>query len=344
MAGYFVAPPAARPGSSSAAASAGSTAPGSPASPAPARTAPGSTSSDREYFKQVMATDKPYISDGLTTRVSNRRVVVIAVPTRDAAGRLTGLLAGALDFAPSPASKRAIDLGLADLVILDRTGQQLSNPKFAPAEEHGAVRVDQGRRRREVRRDGARGRQGPRRRLGATRSCRAGRSRSTGRGASVFASARHALILELVSIAVAALVVLGLLAWAILRSRREVESEREHMRRWDELSQSLGEASAPAEVTGALISALATAFPRACLIVALEAEDQPGPHDRGRPPGRGRAGGPPRRPDRARARTAALRQGRHGGGTRPRRRSRRRAAAWTTRSRRRSARCTRCRC
>ena len=55
------------------------------------------------------------------------------------------------------------------------------------------------------------------------------------------------------------------------------------MRRWDELSQSLGEASAPAEVTGALISALATAFPRACLIVALEAEDQPGPHDRGRP-------------------------------------------------------------
>ena len=54
-----------------------------------------------------------------------------------------------------------------------------------------------------------------------------------------------------------------------MRSRREVESEREHVRRWDELSQSLGEASAPAEVTGALISALATAFPRACLIVAL---------------------------------------------------------------------------
>ena len=63
-----------------------------------------------------------------------------------------------------------------------------------------------------------------------------------------------------------------------MRSRREVETEREHVRRWDELSQSLGEAADPADVTGALISALATAFPRACLIVAFEAEDQPGAH------------------------------------------------------------------
>jgi serine phosphatase RsbU (regulator of sigma subunit)/anti-sigma regulatory factor (Ser/Thr protein kinase) len=231
--------------------------------------------SDRKYFKRVMQTGNPYISDGLTSKVNNRRVVVIAVPTRDASGRLTGLLAGSLDFAPGPATKRAIDLGLDDLIILDRTGQQLSNPKFAPPKNMALFESIKG---GEGVKSGVEGLGGRSDRVVAWATAKGpswtlaiDRPRSV-----VFASARHALILELVSIAVAALVVLGLLAWAILRSRREVESEREHMRRWDELSQSLGDASAPAEVTGALISALATAFPRACLIVALEAEDQPG--------------------------------------------------------------------
>src|SRR6185503_13772455 len=42
---------------------------------------------------------------------------------------------------------------------------------------------------------------------------------------TVFASPRRALTLELASIALAAIVVLGLLVWAIRRSRREVETE-----------------------------------------------------------------------------------------------------------------------
>src|SRR4029079_2809216 len=46
----------------------------------------GGNASHRDYFKQVMATGKPYVSDGLTTKLGKKRVVVLAVPTRNAQG------------------------------------------------------------------------------------------------------------------------------------------------------------------------------------------------------------------------------------------------------------------
>ena len=49
---------------------------------------------DRVYFKRVTATGKPYISAGLIGRKLRQPIVVVAVPTRDAAGRLTGMLTG----------------------------------------------------------------------------------------------------------------------------------------------------------------------------------------------------------------------------------------------------------
>jgi serine phosphatase RsbU (regulator of sigma subunit)/anti-sigma regulatory factor (Ser/Thr protein kinase) len=92
----------------------------------------------------------------------------------------------------------------------------------------------------------------------------------------VFAAARRSFVIEMISIIAAALVAAGLVAWAISRSRRELAAERDQMRRWDELAQSLGEASAASEVSAALGSALTTAFPGADVIVALHDDERGG--------------------------------------------------------------------
>jgi hypothetical protein len=83
--------------------------------------------SDRSYFKAVVASDKPYVSEGITTRRTNQRTVVMAVPTHDAAGRLTGVLAGALLVEPSSAGRdpASVDLGYAGLAVFDRQGQSV---------------------------------------------------------------------------------------------------------------------------------------------------------------------------------------------------------------------------
>ena len=75
------------------------------------------------------------------------------------------------------------------------------------------------------------------------------------------------------SILAAAFIVLAIVGWAIIRSRRDMEAEREQVRNWDELAQSLGEASAAAEVSTALGAALVSAFPQARVIVAVEDDD-----------------------------------------------------------------------
>jgi serine phosphatase RsbU (regulator of sigma subunit)/anti-sigma regulatory factor (Ser/Thr protein kinase) len=239
-------------------------------------TGPGVDVSDRDYFKQVMATGAPYISNGLTTRLGKQQVVVVAVPTRDAGGKLTGLLAGASVITPATGQNpQAAALGFENLVLLDSTGKQLTLPSFARAKNMALVeeiRSGEGVKAGVTGLDGGKDRV-----VGYANAASPRWTVAIDRPAStVFASARRALTLELFSIAIAAIVVLSLLAWAIVRSRREVETDREQVRRWDELSQSLGEASVPADVTGALVSSLATAFPHACLIVAFEAEDQPG--------------------------------------------------------------------
>ena len=46
--------------------------------------------SDRSYFRQAIRNGLPFVSEGLTSRVSHRQVIVISVPTRDAHGEITG--------------------------------------------------------------------------------------------------------------------------------------------------------------------------------------------------------------------------------------------------------------
>src|SRR5262245_30629163 len=82
---------------------------------------------DRSYFRQVVRTRRPYVSGGLASKNDPRRkIVVTAVPTFDRAGRLSGVLAGALLLTPSKTNKRTVDLGFGDLVILDRDGHELT--------------------------------------------------------------------------------------------------------------------------------------------------------------------------------------------------------------------------
>ena len=92
--------------------------------------------SDRDYFATTFSTGKPFVSEGLTSRVSKKQVIVMAVPTRDAQGRITGVLAGTLLIKPTRASKPTIDLGYAGLVILDRKNQSIlfdfAHPRSAP--------------------------------------------------------------------------------------------------------------------------------------------------------------------------------------------------------------------
>jgi serine phosphatase RsbU (regulator of sigma subunit)/anti-sigma regulatory factor (Ser/Thr protein kinase) len=229
---------------------------------------------DRSYFKGAIA-GKPFVSEGLTSKVRKAKIMVMTVPTRDAEGRISGVLAGSTEFESQGPSKRALDLGFAGMTVLDRNGQQLTLTSFAKPRNAALVeRIKTG----EGVLSGVKGLANDDDRVVAYANSDLPRwtmviDRSTG---SVFAPARRALMLELAAIGIAALVVLALIAWALVRSRRELETEREGVRRWDELSQSLGEAAAPAEVTGALISALAAAFPRACVIVALEPEDRSG--------------------------------------------------------------------
>ena len=228
----------------------------------------GSQVSDRAYFKAVMATGKPYVSKGLSTRVGQRPVVIMAVPTRDATGKPSGALIGALQIRQSGTSKRANDLGFRGLLVIDRSGQQLTLPSFAkPANASLLTRIRKG--------DGVlgdtTGLNGDSDRVVAyANSVAPGWTLALDRPRSaVLAAARRSFAIEMLSILVAAVIVLAIIGWAIVRSRREIAAEQEQVRRWDELTQSLGEAAAADEVSTALGASLATAFPRAHVIVAL---------------------------------------------------------------------------
>jgi serine phosphatase RsbU (regulator of sigma subunit) len=80
---------------------------------------------DRSYFRQVIKTRKPFVSEGLTGKLSGQQDVAVGYPTRDAAGKLTGVLVGSLPIKPADPDQATIDLGFAGLAILDRKNQSI---------------------------------------------------------------------------------------------------------------------------------------------------------------------------------------------------------------------------
>jgi serine phosphatase RsbU (regulator of sigma subunit)/anti-sigma regulatory factor (Ser/Thr protein kinase) len=231
--------------------------------------------SDRSYFKQAMATDAAFVSEGLASRGTRQHVVVMAVPTHDAAGRITGVLAGGMLVNGFSVTTGSVDLGFSGLSVLDRRGRAVLEGFAQP---HNTALW----RRLQQTQVGflpdVRGLDGHGDHLVAYATAATpawtiviDRPRST-----VFAAAQRGLVLELTLIAAAAAVAFCVIGWLLLRARREADRQSARARQRDELSHALGAASFAAEVSTGLAAALSTAFPEALSAVALEAEDRLG--------------------------------------------------------------------
>ena len=235
---------------------------------------PGLSVADRTYFERVLATGKPYVSEGLVARTGGRRVIVMAVPSRDAQGRITGVVAGALRLRQSSNRSSAVDLGYQGLAVLDRIGDNLVGTTLArPRNAALLARLQHGG--RGVLAD-SRGLEGSRGRVVAfANSSLPGWTTVIDRPRSaVFAAARHGLYLELASIGAGALLVLVLIFWAMSRTGREANAARAEVRSWTELTRALAVASSASDVSEALLAALSARFAPAAAVVALEAPDE----------------------------------------------------------------------
>ena len=81
--------------------------------------------SDRTYFRRVLASGRPYVSAGLIGRRIRTRSVVVAVPTRGANGRISGVLAASIQLRAVKDSKSELELGYQGLEVVDRNGHML---------------------------------------------------------------------------------------------------------------------------------------------------------------------------------------------------------------------------
>ena len=229
--------------------------------------------SQRTYVKTVLTTGTPYVSSALIGRTNGQQVIVTAVATRDAKGRISGVLAGSTRIKAIGQNKASLELGYAGLSIVDRAGQQLFS-QLAPVENTPLLARIQGRNGVVT---GSRGLSNDGGHIVAYATAPVpgwmiviDRSES-----SVYASARRSLILELVSVAAAAVVVLLLLTLVWRRSRRQTGAYEARARAWSGLTRTLAAAATPDEVVDGLIASLAEAFPGSLPVVSLVQEDGP---------------------------------------------------------------------
>jgi serine phosphatase RsbU (regulator of sigma subunit) len=181
--------------------------------------------SDRSYFRQPIKTGAPFVSEGLTSRVTNQQIIATGVPTRDAAGKITGVLVGSLLLKPSNPSQASLDLGFEGLAIIDRKGQSLLAGFVHPKRFEEGKRFGNAASGVVSDTDGLEGQSGHV--LAFARAKVPGwtvildRSRS-----DVFAAARRTLVLEILLLGGVALLDLILLLWIVSRARSEARAER----------------------------------------------------------------------------------------------------------------------
>ena len=175
---------------------------------------------DRSYFIQAIRSGAPYVSEGLTGRLNHRQVVATGVPTRDDAGKITGVLIGTVLIQPASPSQATFDLGYAGLAIIDRKGQSILAAFVRPkhlAEPARFGRAADGVLSDTTGLDGASGHV-----LAFARAKIPHWTVILDRPrASVFAAARHTLELEAALLGGVALLDLALLTWLFRRARAE---------------------------------------------------------------------------------------------------------------------------
>jgi anti-sigma regulatory factor (Ser/Thr protein kinase)/GAF domain-containing protein len=230
--------------------------------------------SDREYFRRALATRSPYVSAGLLGRRNRQQQVVIAVPTFGRGGAVSGVLIGSILLRPTGQSRQALELGFGGLRVVDRNGRLLLDGDFAPARNIALLQRIRGQASGVI--TSTKGLDGRGDDVVAFASSRVpawvaviDRPRS-----SVFASARHALVLELASVFVGILLVIAILAFVARRARRESEIQKERARSWVGLTRSLSAANTPRDVANSLLASLVAAFPNAVAVVAVERAEQ----------------------------------------------------------------------
>ena len=218
--------------------------------------------SDRSYVKTVMATGAPFVSEGIAARRTGRQIIVLAVPTRDASGRLTGVLAGSMLVNTFQAPGGSADLGFAGLAVLDRRGRAVLAGFTRPRNVELQERLRQS---QVGLLSSTHGLDGQPDHLVAYATAQVpGWTIAIDRPRSaVFAAARRGLVLELALIAIAAAIVFSVIGWTLLRTRRDAELQSARARLRGELSHALGEARLAAEVSDGLANGLAAAFPGA---------------------------------------------------------------------------------
>ncbi len=242
-----------------------------------ASSTPGSSSlrtdvHDRMYFRRVLATGRPYVSGGLVARRLHEPVIVVAVPTRTASGRLTGVLAASIRLKLVRDSKAQLDLGYAGLEIVDRNGRELLSGLVPVRNSALLARLDRG---TAGSISGTRGLDGSPGRVVAyaTAAVPAWRIVIDRSRSSVDAAAFRSLILQLASVAAVALLVFALVAYVIRRSRRDAELQESRARAWSELTRALAAAATADEVGSALLPSLSAAFPDSLVVVVLNGID-----------------------------------------------------------------------
>src|SRR5262249_32944890 len=235
------------------------------------RPRPRTTVPDGPSFRRVLGAGGPFVGGGLIARRTREPVVVVAVPTRDADGHVSGVLAASIRLRAVRSSQTQLDLGYAGLEVLDRNGKSLLDGLARPKNARLVARLSNG----SGAITGTHGLDG----MGdhvvayATAPVPGWRIVIDRRRSEVDAAAFHSLLLQLASVAAVALLVVALVVFVVRRSRRDHELQESRARAWRDLIGALGAAATPDEVAAALLASLSAAFPGSLVVVALDGID-----------------------------------------------------------------------
>jgi PAS domain-containing protein len=92
---------------------------------------PGRSLADRPYFQQMVAHNRPVVSDAQVGRFSNEPVIVLTMPVRDASGRVAAVLGGVLRLSSRGLLVEVTEDHAGDLsmsVVTDDRGYILAHP------------------------------------------------------------------------------------------------------------------------------------------------------------------------------------------------------------------------